>query len=45
MKWQTLIMDQFNRIEEELGYVLEGLNVEDFNRQPAPGCNSIGWYH
>jgi hypothetical protein len=43
MRWQTLIMDQFNRIEEELGFVLQGLTLEDLNRQPAPDCNSIGW--
>jgi len=43
MRWQSLVLDQFNRIEEELGFVLKGLSVEDLNRQPAPGCNSIGW--
>ena len=43
MKWQTLIVDQFNWIEEELGFVLQGLTVEDLNRQPTPDCNSIGW--
>jgi hypothetical protein len=43
MKWQQLVNDQFERIERELGLVLEGLTVDDLNRQPAPDCNSIGW--
>jgi hypothetical protein len=37
------VLDQFKRIEQELGFALDGLNVEELNRQPAPGCNSIGW--
>lgn len=43
MRWQLLVLDQFNRIEQELGFVLEGLSVEDLNSQPATDCNSIGW--
>lgn len=43
MRWQLLVLDQFKRIEQELGFVLEGLSVDDLNRQPAPDCNSIGW--
>lgn len=43
MKWQQFVMEQFLRIEDELGQVLKGLSVEDLNRQPAPDCNSIGW--
>ncbi|OGO39654.1 MAG: hypothetical protein A2147_03025 [Chloroflexi bacterium RBG_16_57_8] len=43
MKWQRFVFDQFLRIEEELGFVLDGLTVENLNRQPAPDCNSIGW--
>ena len=43
MRWQDLVMDQFTRIEQELSFVLEGLTVEELNRQPAPDCNSIGW--
>jgi len=43
MKWQRLVLDQFERIEQELGFALDGLTVEDLNRQPAPDCNSIGW--
>ena len=43
MKWQQFVMEQFLRIEDELGQVLKGLTVEDLNTQPAPDCNSIGW--
>ena len=43
MRWQLLVLDQFNRIEEELGLALNGLSVDELNRQPAPDCNSIGW--
>jgi hypothetical protein len=43
MRWQLLVLDQFKRIEQELGFVLDGLTVEDLNQQPAPDCNSIGW--
>ena len=43
MKWQQFVMDEFLRIEDELGQVLKGLTVEDLNTQPAPDCNSIGW--
>jgi hypothetical protein len=43
MRWQDLVLDEFLRIEQELSFVLEGLGVEDLNRQPAPDCNSIGW--
>lgn len=43
MRWQTLVLDQFLRIEQEMALVLEGLPIEDLNRQPAPDCNSIGW--
>ena len=43
MKWQQFVMEQFLRIEDELGQVLKGLSIDDLNRQPAPDCNSIGW--
>ena len=36
-------MDEFLRIEQELAAVLDGLDVETLDRQPAPDCNSIGW--
>ncbi|MBA3028016.1 MAG: DinB family protein [Desulfobacteraceae bacterium] len=43
MKWQQLVMEEFLRIERELGQVLNDLTVDDLNHQPAPDCNSIGW--
>jgi uncharacterized damage-inducible protein DinB len=43
MKWQLLIADQFNEIEQELALVLDGLTVDNLNRQPARDANSIGW--
>jgi hypothetical protein len=43
MKWQQFVLEEFLRIEDELGQALKGLTVEDLNRQPAPDCNSIGW--
>ena len=43
MKWQQFVMEEFLRIEDELGQALKGLTVEDLNLQPAPDCNSIGW--
>jgi hypothetical protein len=43
MTWQMLVADQFNKIEQELALVLDGLAIEDLNHQPAPDCNSIGW--
>ena len=43
MKWQQLLMEQFLRISKELEKVLDGLTIDDLNKQPAPDCNSIGW--
>ena len=43
MEWQQLIADIFTRISEELERVLDGLTVNEINRQPRPDCNSIGW--
>jgi len=43
MKWQMLIADQFNRIEQELVLVLDGLTTDELNRQPVSDANSIGW--
>jgi hypothetical protein len=31
MKWQQFVMDEFLRIEDELGQVLKGMTVEDLN--------------
>ena len=43
MKWQQLIIDIFERILQELEAALDGLTIDDLNRQPLPDCNSIGW--
>ncbi len=43
MEFQLLITDYFIRISDELERVLDGLTIEDLNKQPVPGANSIGW--
>ena len=43
MDWQQLIVDSFGRIVRVLERALEGLTVEDLNKQPHPDCNSMGW--
>ena len=43
MQWQQFVTDIFERISQELEHALDGLTVDDLNRQPCPGCNSIGW--
>ena len=44
MKWQQLVTDIYERISQELEAALDGLTVDDLNKQPCPGCNSIGWF-
>jgi len=43
MKWQQLINASFELISQVLEKALEGLTLEDLNRQPNPNSNSIGW--
>ncbi len=43
MKWQQLIGDIYVETSLELERVLEGLTVDDLNKQPDSNCNSIGW--
>jgi len=43
MKWQQLVTDIYERISQELEVALDGLTMDDLNKQPYPGCNSIGW--
>lgn len=43
MQWQQLVLDIFERISQELEHALDGLTIDDLNRQPCLGCNSIGW--
>ncbi len=43
MKWQQLVTDIYERISQELEVALDGLTIDDLNKQPCSGCNSIGW--
>jgi hypothetical protein len=43
MQWQQLIIDIYKRTTIEIEQVLDGLNIEDLHRRPAPGANPIGW--
>ena len=43
MQWQQLVTDLYERISQELEAALDGLTVDDLNKQPCLGCNSIGW--
>ena len=43
MPWQQLITEIFERISQELEQALDGLTIDDLNRTPCPGCNTIGW--
>jgi hypothetical protein len=43
MKWQQLVTNIFLRISQELEMILDGLTVEELNKQPAPDANTIGW--
>jgi hypothetical protein len=43
MKWQQLIIDSFEGVNQVLEKALEGLTLNDLNLQPRPDCNSMGW--
>ncbi len=43
MEWPRFIADLLGRASRELEAVLDGLSVDDLNRQPRPDSNSIGW--
>ena len=43
MEWNDLLADSYGRILEYLEYVLDGLNQDDLDWQPAEDCNTIGW--
>jgi hypothetical protein len=43
MQWQQFLVDIFEWVASELEHALNGLTVEELNRMPCPGCNSIGW--
>ena len=43
MESAEFITGVFERISDVVETALEGLSVEEINRQPNPACNSIGW--
>ena len=43
MKFQTLIIEEFNLMFAEMEKVLDGLDTDDLHQRPAPGANPIGW--
>jgi len=43
MKWQQLIINIFERMSREMERALNGLTIDDVNKQPSPDANSIGW--
>jgi hypothetical protein len=40
---RSVLLDGFQRIEEGVTAVLDGLDAEDLCWQPAPGANPVGW--
>ena len=43
MEWQELIVDGCGRVLQVLEEALDGLTLDDLNKQPHPDCNSMGW--
>lgn len=43
MEWKDLLIDSCNRASKAIDSVLSGMTHEDFNWQPSPHSNSIGW--
>jgi hypothetical protein len=43
MKWQKLLVANYQRMTQEVEHVLDGLTVEDIHKRPSPGANPIGW--
>ena len=41
--WQEILHDAFKRSTQIFERVLPNLSQEVIDKQPAPGCNSIGW--
>ena len=40
---QSVLLDGFQRIEEGVGAVLDGLTADDLRWRPGPDANPIGW--
>ena len=43
MEWHDLLTDAYGRLPGYLNNVLTGLTQDNFDWQPRPDCNSIGW--
>ncbi len=43
MEWQKLICEIYERISQVTEKALDGLGMDDLNKQPNPDCNSMGW--
>jgi hypothetical protein len=43
MRWQQLLINNYQRMTQEIEKVLEGLTVADIHKRPSPGANPIGW--
>ena len=43
MRWQQIIVNNYQNMFQELEKVLDGLTAEDLSKRPAPGANTIGW--
>ena len=40
---RSVLLDGFQRVEDGVGAVLEGLTVEDLRWRPGPAANPVGW--
>lgn len=43
MQWQQLIINIYERMSQEMERSLDGLSLNDMNRQPSTDTSSIGW--
>jgi hypothetical protein len=43
MDWRELIVDGYERLPPLMAEVLAGLGPAELDREPAPGCNTLGW--
>lgn len=43
MDVRELLSDLFDRVDEHVDGILDGLDAVDLARQPGPGTNPIGW--
>lgn len=43
MDWQRIVINSYGNVARILARTLDGLTVDDLNKQPKPDCNSMGW--